>query len=167
MLLAFKLLNNQATKYLYKLISIKKPTRLLRSNTSVVLLQRKANTVIYGQRSIHHHNVAPKLWNQFLSHVKTPTHSINLRTCSRHTFSANDFVLDCICIKLVYIFIIVCSFAHHTIKMVLIIFINLQSKHNLRTDLSYLRPLLVACMILKGIHDLLTLQSHHRTDSAW
>ena len=68
MLLTFKALNNQAPKYLCELLSIKKPPRLLRSNTSVVLLRRKANTVTYGQRSFHH--AAPELWNQLPSHVK-------------------------------------------------------------------------------------------------
>ena len=45
MLLTFKALNNQAPKYLCELISIKKPSRSLRSNTSIVLHRKKANTV--------------------------------------------------------------------------------------------------------------------------
>ena len=59
MLLTFKALNNQAPKYLCELISIKKPPRSLRSNTSIVLHRKKANTVTYGQRSFHH--TAPEL----------------------------------------------------------------------------------------------------------
>ena len=71
MLLTFKALNNQAPKYLCELISIKKPSRSLRSNTSIVLHRKKANTVTYGQRSFHH--AAPELWNQLPSHVKNAT----------------------------------------------------------------------------------------------
>ena len=71
MLLTFKALNNQAPKYLSELISIKKPSRSLRSNTSIVLHRKKANTVTYGQRSFHH--AAPELWNQLPSHVKNAT----------------------------------------------------------------------------------------------
>ena len=71
MLLTFKALNNQAPKYLCELISIKKSSRSLRSNTSIVLHRKKANTVTYGQRSFHH--AAPELWNQLPSHVKNAT----------------------------------------------------------------------------------------------
>ena len=71
MLLTYKALNNQAPKYLCELISIKKPSCSLRSNTSIVLHRKKSNTVTYGQRSFHH--AAPELWNQLPSHVKNGT----------------------------------------------------------------------------------------------
>ena len=71
MLLTYKALNNQAPKYLCDLISIKEPTRTLRSNASVILQRRKTNTVTYGQRSFSH--ASPELWNRLPSHVRNAT----------------------------------------------------------------------------------------------
>ena len=95
MLLTFKALNNQAPKYLCELISIKKPSRSLRSNTSIVLHRKKANTVTYGQRSFHH--AAPELWNQLPSHVKNATSLQQFKSLLKaHLFSK----WLCICILL-------------------------------------------------------------------
>ena len=86
MLLTFKALNNQAPKYLCDLISIKEPTRSLRSNASVVLHRRKANLVTYGQRSFFY--AAPELWNRLPSHVKNATSLQQFkRVLKTHLFS--------------------------------------------------------------------------------
>ena len=97
MLLTFKALNNQAPKYLCELIFITKPSRSLRSNTSIVLHRKKANTVTYGQRSFQH--AAPELWNQLPSHVKCAT-SLQQFKCLLKAHLFSKWLCICICIFL-------------------------------------------------------------------
>ena len=108
--LTFKALNNQTPKYLCELISIKKPSRSLRSNTSIVLHRKKANTVTYGQRSFHH--AAPELWNQLPSHVKNATSLQQFKSLLKaHLFS--KWLCFCICI-LINMFV---SFVKRTVVL--------------------------------------------------
>ena len=94
MLLTFKALNNLALKYFCLLISIKKPSRSLRSNTSIVLHRKKAMLPSMAKD----HSIM-----LLLNSGTSSPHCSTSRACSRHIFSANDFAFA-------FVFNFVCFF---------------------------------------------------------
>ncbi len=68
MLMTYKSLHGRTPDYISELITVKKPVRTLRSNSSTTLLRTSVNTASYGQRAFSH--AAPELWNQLPSHIR-------------------------------------------------------------------------------------------------
>ena len=76
LLLTFKALHHQAPLYINDMITIYKPSRLLRSSNSLLLKNPSYNLKTYGGRSFSY--AAPELWNSL---------PLSLRSCP----SINEF----------------------------------------------------------------------------
>ena len=90
LLLVFKCLNDMAPVYLCDLLSLRSPSRRLRSPDSQVLLVPKFKTETYGRKRFE--VAAPVLWNSLPSHVKDATSLCNFkRKLKTHLFSEHYY----------------------------------------------------------------------------
>ncbi len=85
-LLAHKCIYRTAPTYLQQLITVKTFTRETRQSQTTTLIQPKARTVTYGERSFSY--IAPKLWNALPSFLRIISQTKQFKTSLKtHLFN--------------------------------------------------------------------------------
>ena len=61
MLITFKAIHGEAPQYIQELLVPYKPTRVLRSESQLLLVEKRTKLKTYGDRAFSH--IAPQIWN--------------------------------------------------------------------------------------------------------